>query len=398
MPYRLPALSLVFAACLPVAALADIVELKNGGRVEGKVVDDADRGSILVELADGGRLTVERPRIARIVTLTPADEEYRRRAPTAADTVPAQWALAMWCRDQKLAAELLRHLQRVVELDPAHEEARQLLGFREVKGEWLTPDEIMQGRGMVMYQGKYYTPQDIELFERNKVIKEKEFAWKATIERWRKWLDDRDPMRVEEGRREFRALRDPMAASNLVRILDKEKNDAVRLLLIEAAAQVPSPLTLEALVKISLEDPHEELRLQALEYLVKGGGSRAVPVYVKALKSNDNPIVNRAALALGSLGDPGAIGPLIDALVTEHKHIVGNASQGDTYSVSPSDGSFGFGGGGPKLLKQELRNPDVRSALVKLAGGANFDFDAEAWRGWLASRNKLQAADLRRDK
>lgn len=391
------ALSLALA-CLPALATADIVELKNGGRVEGKVIDDADRTSFLVELAEGGKLTVERPQVARIITITPADEEYRRRAPTTPDTVPAQWALAMWCRDQKLAAELQRHLQRVVELDPAHEEARQLLGFREVDGEWLTSDEIMQSRGMVLYQGKYYTPQDIELFERNKIVKDKEFAWKANLERWRRWLDDRDSARVAEARQQFRALRDPMAASNLVRILEKEKNETVRLLLIEAAAQVPSQLTLEALVKISLEDPNEELRLQALEYLVKGGGSRAVPVYIKALKSNENPIVNRAAVALGSLGDPGAIGPLIDALVTEHKRIVGNASQGTTYSVSPTDGTSSFGGGGPRLLKQELRNPDVRSALVKLAGGANFDYDADAWRAWLGARNKLQAADLRRDR
>jgi hypothetical protein len=392
---RPAALILVLAA--NVAARADVVELKNGGRVEGKVIDDVDRNSIFVELTGGGRLVIERGQASRVVKLTPADEEYLRKAPATPDTAAAQWALAMWCRDQKLEAELQRHLQRVVELDPTHDEARQLLGFRQVDGQWLTSDEIMQSRGMVLYEGSYYTPQDIELFERNKLVKEKEFAWKANIERWRKWLDDRDPARVAEARQQFRALRDPMAASNLVRILEKEKNEAVRLLLIEAAAQIPSQLTLEALVKISLEDPNEELRLQALEYLVEGGGSRAVPVYIKALKSNENPIVNRAAVALGSLGDPGAIGPLIDALVTKHQRVVGNPSQGDTYSFSPNDNGFGFGGGGPKILKGELRNPDVRSALVKLAGGANFDYDADAWRAWLGTRSKVQTADLRRD-
>jgi hypothetical protein len=395
MLLRFPILSLAIGLA-PAWSLADIVELKSGGRVEGKV-NSNDRNSFLIELADGGKLTVDRGQVARVVTVTPDDEAYRRRAPATADTVAAQWELAMWCRDQKLKAELERHLQRVVELDPTHEEARQLLGYREVNGQWLTSDEIMQSRGLVLYEGKYYTTQDIELFERNKLVKDKEFAWKANIERWRKWLDDRDGARVAEARQQFRSLRDPMAASNLVRVLEKEKNEAVRLLLIEAAARIPSQLTLEALVKISLEDESEELRLQALEYLVEGGGSRAVPVYIKALKSNDNAIVNRAAVALGSLGDTGAMGPLIDALITEHKRIVGNPSQGDTYSLSPSDGSFGFGGGGPKVLKGELRNPDVRSALVKLAGGADFDFDADAWRAWLGARNKIQTANLRRD-
>lgn len=380
----------------PTGVLADVVELKNGGRVEGQVVDNGDRNTIQVKLIDGGRMTVERSQVARVVTVSPAEEEYRRRAPRVADTVPAQWELAMWCRDQKLSAELQRHVQRVVELDPAHEEARQLLGFREVNGQWMTSDEIMQSRGLKLYEGKYYTPQDIALFEREKLLKEKEFNWKEHIERWRKWLDDRDPARVQEARRELRKLRDPMAASTVVRLLKREKNPVVKLILIEAAAQIPSSQTLEALVEISLEDQNEELRLQALEFLVNNGTMGAVPVYVKALKHENNAIVNRAGVALGLLGDTTAISPLIDALVTEHKFVIGNGPQGDTYGMS-SDGTFAMGGGGPRPIKRNLRNPEVRSALVRLAGGVSFDFDAEAWRAWLGSQKKMQTADLRRD-
>src|SRR5690606_1865814 len=143
------------------------------------------------------------------------------------------------------------------------------------------------------------------------------------------------------------------------------KNPVVKLMLIEAAAQIPSSQTLEALVEISLEDQNEELRLQALEFLVNNGTMGAVPVYVKALKHENNAIVNRAGVALGLLGDTTAISPLIDALVTEHKFVIGNGPQGDTYGMS-SDGTFAMGGGGPRPIKRNLRNPEVRSALVRL--------------------------------
>ena len=77
---RLRHLSLSLALALaPSFALSDIVELKNGGRVEGKVVDNGDRVSFLIELVDGGRMTVTRSQVAKIVTISPAEEEYRRR-------------------------------------------------------------------------------------------------------------------------------------------------------------------------------------------------------------------------------------------------------------------------------------------------------------------------------
>jgi hypothetical protein len=85
--------------------------------------------------------------------------------------------------------------------------------------------------------------------------------------------------------------------------------------------------------------------------------------------------------------------------VTEHKFIVGgNSGGGDTHSYSmSSDGSFGFGGGGPKVTKSRLKNPDVLSALVRLTGGENYGYVKEQWRGWLAAQAKNELVDLRRD-
>jgi hypothetical protein len=95
-----------------------------------------------------------------------------------------------------------------------------------------------------------------------------------------------------------------------------------------------------------------------------------------------------------------AIDPLIDALVTNHKRQVGNTSGGDTYSMgfnpATGGGSFGFGGGGPKIVNKESSNTQVLDTLVYLTG-ENFQFNQDKWRAWLAGQQVAQKIDLRRD-
>ena len=74
----------------------------------------------------------------------------------------------------------------------------------------------------------------------------------------------------------------------------------------------------------------------------------------------------------------------------------GNNSGGDTYSLNTGTGQHSFGGGGPKVVKRDLKNPRVLSALVKLTD-VNFLYDESRWREWLASREVIVSVDLRRD-
>ena len=39
----------------------------------------------------------------------------------------------------------------------------------------------------------------------------------------------------------------------------------------------------------------------------------------------------------------------------------------------------------------------VLDALLTMSGGANFEYDQEQWRGWLAAQAKANAVDIRRD-
>src|ERR1700742_1700906 len=79
---------------------ADVVDLTGGGRIEGKVIqsDDSDKSTFVIDLADGGRLTIARSQVARIDTTTDAEAEYQKLAHSSPDTVEAHEKLAEWCK------------------------------------------------------------------------------------------------------------------------------------------------------------------------------------------------------------------------------------------------------------------------------------------------------------
>jgi hypothetical protein len=181
-------------------------------------------------------------------------------------------------------------------------------------------------------------------------------------------------------------------------MMTNEKNLEVKRLLMEVAAGLDNPLVLDALVQISLTGPNDELRYAALDYLIATGRPGLSRPYVLALRSPDNVIVNRAAEALGTIGDRDAIGPLISAVVTKHKTVLSSGSK-DQYSAvfTPSGGtSMSMGSKPPQVVTQQVENPAVLAALAKIAG-ANFGFNQEAWRNWLTAEAKAHPVDVRRD-
>ena len=167
----------------------------------------------------------------------------------------------------------------------------------------------------------------------------------------------------------------------------------------EVASHLNHRAAVDALVNLSLTDPDEDIRQQALEYLIKSGRPGLATPYVCALSNKDNEIINRAAAALGQIRDRSSIGPLIDALITTHRVKVSAANPDQhAYSFSNEGGSsYSFGGGAPPVKPQALRNRAVLDALITMSGGVSFDYDQEQWRGWLAAQAKTTAVDIRRD-
>ncbi|MGD9632101.1 MAG: HEAT repeat domain-containing protein [Pirellulales bacterium] len=392
--------SLVVAGVVTAPASADLIELKNGGKLYGNITNAGDRAAANHEIAtdSGGKISIPRDQVSRIVPLTEAQEEYQRRARVVADTADAHWQLADWCRQQKLVLEYRDELARVLELDPNHERAHLALGHKKHGGGWSSRDEVMAARGLIWYDGKYYSQQHIELLEQAKAVKKTDADWRNQLERWRRWLTGRRKDRSDEALREIRALKNPAAAPALVALLDEEQDPEVRRLLIDVAAPMETPEVVEKLVQMSLQDPDDDLRYAALQDLIATGRPGLIGPYVHVLRSNDNVLVNRAAEALGQIGNRDAIGPLINAVVTRHKtKIAGGNPNQHAYTFTPSGGTaMNFGSAPPKDIVQEVENPAVLAALSKLAG-ANFGFDKAAWHNWLTSDAKAHPVNIRRD-
>jgi HEAT repeats len=394
------------AACAETLgfARADVLELKNGGRVEGQLADskDGDQTSYVITTADGGQLTIARSEVARVVPQTKDEEEYQRRARAAADTVDAHWDLAQWCREKNLRNAYREQLAHILELDPQHPEARQALGYQKANGQWMLRDDIMAARGLVLYDGKYVTRQHVELLERDKQARSTDADWNNRIDRLRRGLTGRRQDRADQALVELRAIRDPQAAAAITDWLRHEQDPELKRILLETTAQIDHPLALNALVELSLSDPDDETRAQALEYLIKSGRPGVAGAYIRALKSGDDNVINHAAEALQTIGDTDTIGPLIDALVVKRKGLISGGGSPDqhAYVFTPKGGGGGvnsFGSAPPKIVTQTIRNPFVLTALVKLSGGTSFEYDQEQWRTWLAAQAKSRAVDLRRD-
>ncbi len=386
---------------------ADVFELKDGGQIVGTTVARPDGADYVVQTAEGAEVRLTRDMLSRVIQEEPAVAEYRARSRKAPDTVEAHRELAAWCRERKLLAEANRHLARVAELDPNDAEARRALGYQQVGDRWLSSDQIMTERGMVFYDGKYRTKQDVAVRERNKAEESTNNDWFKNLRLWRGWLDNRQATRVAEAQALITAINDPDAAPALVKILADEEDPDVFDMLLSVLARLDHPSTVQTLVALTL-DPAiaADVRDEAIDYLLHGPRAVSVIPYVQALKSKDNKIVNRAGYALGKIGDPAAISPLIDALVTSHKYLIQPEGPAGGTALNPtfSSGGGGIGGGGlnvggngPKMIQKDEQNGSVLQALIKLSGKQNFDYDEPAWRAWYVDMQMRQRYHSRRD-
>ena len=253
-----------------------------------------------------------------------------------------------------------------------------------------TQQELMAERGYVRYRGGWRTAQEIELIERAERVMLAQKEWNGKLERLRRQVDQ--SAQADQAAEEIREISDPAAVPAVAAALAKEPVFQVRSWYVEALSRIRSSDAVGVLVAAALDHPDPETRIAAVERLVVIGPHVAVPTLVSALRSADNSQVNRAAEALGRLGVPSAVGPLVDALETQHVVVSGDGKpEGSTSATfTPSGGGLSMGGG-PKRSTVSVRNDRVLEALVALPG-TNFEWDARDWRVWLATRHAPPAS------
>lgn len=248
-----------------------------------------------------------------------------------------------------------------------------------------SPQELMAERGLVRYRGAWRTVQEIEIIEAGERADAARREWKEKLERLRRAIGQ--PATADRAIEEIREIADPAAVAALGEALAGERDQRVRSLYVEALSHIRAADAVGVLVTAAIDHPDAVTRADACDRLVVIGPRLAGPPLVAALSGGDNARINRAAEALGRLGLAEAVGPLIDALQTEHVAVVNDGGGPGSTSVTFTPGGGGglSAGGGPKRVKGTLRNDAVLAALVTLTG-ANFEWDEAAWKAWRASR------------
>jgi hypothetical protein len=384
-------------------ARGDVFVLTTQGEVRGELLnpDDSPRRTYVVKTPGGGTVILAADQVKEVRPQTPAEIKYDRYRGDCPDTAAGHWKMAEWCRENRLSKQRQAHLKRVLELDPDHEQARHALGYSQISGRWVTQEQVMRERGYVKSKhapGKWVLPQEEALLEKRKQTKNAQMEWMAKVKRWSSWLDtDKAGMAIEG----LKSINDPLAVLALSKYLKDDRRREARLLYVQALSRINVSASMEVLINTSLYDEDDEVRLAALDEVVARNYLPGVAMYVQALRHKDNEVVNRAAVALGQLKDPLAIGPLIDALVTTHTFVVQKGQPGQTQAtfgnLPGGGGGYNFGGSSTEIIKKRFENRDVLQALVDLTGGTSFNFDVKAWKYWYVGQKKPKTLDARRD-
>jgi len=150
-------LTLLAAALLPVAGLADEVFLKGGGRLSGKIVS---RTADKVEVDVGaGRIAVPASSVVRIEEGTSPLQEYEAKAGRLAPGDVEGWiALAGWAEAHGLGSQAREANHRALAASPDDPRANVALGNVKMDGRWVSEDESYRARGYVQFEGEWMTP------------------------------------------------------------------------------------------------------------------------------------------------------------------------------------------------------------------------------------------------
>ena len=376
-------------------AFADVFVLANGGRIEARLLnpDQSPRETYVLRTSFGGRLTLEKAQVDRVVIKSDIERKYEARLPSLPDTAEAHWDMAQRCRQAKLPRQREFHLNQVVRLQPDHEEARHALGFSRIGGRWMLPDEWKESQGYERYRGSWRLRQEIELQDIVNEYESKILTWRKQLRVWRGWIV-KGKERSGLAEREIRMLRDPNAAVALAEMLaDPKENRRLKMLYVEVLGELPSGAAYSALTIQSLYNPDPRLREACLDQLSRIRPHSATETFVAALRHKNNVVVRRAAVGLAAMNDPTTTLPLIDALITEHKQQVGGGGIQPNFSDRGSALSMG---GRPKIIKVPYKNDSVLHALSAMHSGVNFGYQQAAWKNWYITKLTPPPVNLRR--
>ena len=257
-----------------------------------------------------------------------------------------------------------------------------------------THAQRMETLGYHRYRGSWRTQQEIDLDKQAEAVTKSRVVARQRLQRLRRELD-----KPEAGKHiadEIRQTNDPFAVMALIAAINTDPVPRVRLLYVEALGNIVSTDAIGALLSLVLNHADSEVRWSAIEQLNDKDSMQVVPALVAALQGPDNQRINRAAVALKTLGDESAVQPLINVLITQSVVSSGAASGGKTsVTFSPTGGGLALGSNQKQKIISS-QNTQVLEALTTLTG-VNYGWDQTRWQLWFLNQGVSSTVDIRRD-
>ncbi|MEM6688216.1 MAG: HEAT repeat domain-containing protein [Planctomycetota bacterium] len=405
---------LPFAAILFVGRIGestslanDLLDLRGPGGIVG-AVEEREKYAVVV-LDDGLQMAIPRSSVARVVEGEEFDQ-YRKLKAQAGDDAERHFRLARWCMSEDgppAKKEQFRryHLERAVELDPQHAEARVALGYTRSKNQWVRTSELMHGRGLVMHRGRWSIPEVAASEEqaRQRDIEAKKFRRRFARD-MKTYLSARsDPRQIERIWDELVKLDDPIATMAVVEQMKEIqgiKTPQVRKLRRQLIMTLGKFRTIEAvqtLVALAIGEGDAQMRELAVEQLRDYGSSSLEQTALQILSTNSSSqLINQAARALSEFPREELAMRYAESLVTTHKQVT-PPGPGMNVGIG-NNGAAGMNMGSKATVVVEKKtNPQVLALLRKVVPEVDFGYDEDKWLDYLAEKRARYSGDLRHD-
>ena len=143
----LAAFSLLVAMALVLGASTargDVIILRGGGQITGKVMPDPqNKDRVLVWLLQGRKpLSFQKAQIIEVTPKASPLDDYFEKMKKAPATAQAQYDLGAWCDQNKMTDLGRLHYEAALVSDKSFEPAHRKLGHVFHDGYWLSRDEI----------------------------------------------------------------------------------------------------------------------------------------------------------------------------------------------------------------------------------------------------------------
>jgi len=154
---RLSLFSLIIVAA---SATADEVHLLDGRVLTGRVLDDGARYAIVDR---DTKQVVKKSEVSEIVKKRSFMDDFDDRlAALPSDDAEAIFEFGRWLDENEWPSRAKLAYQEVLDLDPDHRGARRALGYSLYEGAWVSPEELNRRKGLVEFEGRWYTKHDLE--------------------------------------------------------------------------------------------------------------------------------------------------------------------------------------------------------------------------------------------